>query len=256
MSMKNNRLINGSTIGTAKVIVDILPKGNGIPNVKITPTSITVHNTDNWDTSAKNNHKYMSNINKSGERKASWHFTVDDIEIYQAQSTNYKCLHAGNSTGNNTSIGIEICQFRDSNKQLKAYRNAIELIKVLLGYHKFGIDKVRQHNYWSGKNCPSVLRAGTYGYNWSWFINQCRTTSQGSSTSTFKNGDYSGRRAKVTANVLNVRHDRGTQYDIIGKLNKGDIVKLNYCLNGWISIEGYKGNKGLGYVSTDYLELI
>ena len=24
----------------------------------------------------------------------------------------------------------------------------------------------------------------------------------------------------------------------------------------WISIEGYKGNKGLGYVSTDYLELI
>ena len=40
------------------------------------------------------------------------------------------------------------------------------------------------------------------------------------------------------------------------KANKGDIVKLNYCLNGWISIEGYKGNKGLGYVSTDYLELI
>ena len=55
---------------------------------------------------------------------------------------------------------------------------------------------------------------------------------------------------------MNVRYDRGTQYNIIGKLNKGDIVKLNYCLNGWISIEGYKGNKGLGYVSTDYLELI
>ena len=44
--------------------------------------------------------------------------------------------------------------------------------------------------------------------------------------------------------------------DVIGKLNKDDIVKLNYCLNGWVSIEGYKGNKGLGYVSTDYLELI
>ena len=72
----------------------------------------------------------------------------------------------------------------------------------------------------------------------------------------FKNGSYIGRRARVTANVLNVRYDRGTQYNIIGKLNKGDIVKLNYCLNGWISIEGYNGNKGLGYVSTDYLELI
>ena len=72
----------------------------------------------------------------------------------------------------------------------------------------------------------------------------------------FKNGSYIGRRAKVTANVLNVRFDRGTQYNVIGKLNKGDIVKLNYCLNGWVSIEGYKGNKGLGYISTDYLELI
>ena len=55
---------------------------------------------------------------------------------------------------------------------------------------------------------------------------------------------------------MNVRFDRGTQYEVIGKLNKGDTVKLNYCLNGWVSIEGYKGNKGLGYVSTDYLELV
>ena len=41
--MKNNRL-NETTIGTAKVIVDILPKGKCIPNTKITPTSITIHN--------------------------------------------------------------------------------------------------------------------------------------------------------------------------------------------------------------------
>ena len=72
----------------------------------------------------------------------------------------------------------------------------------------------------------------------------------------FKNGSYIGRRAKVTATSLNIRYDRGTQYNVIGKLNKGDTVKLNYCLNDWVSIEGYKGNKGLGYVNTDYLELI
>ena len=71
-----------------------------------------------------------------------------------------------------------------------------------------------------------------------------------------KNGSYVGRKAKVTVTSLNIRFDRGTQYNVIGKLNKGNVVKLNYCLNGWISIEGYKGNKGLGYVSTDYLELI
>lgn len=65
--MKNNRL-NETTIGTAKVIVDILPKGKCIPNTKIKPTSITIHNTGNIGAPAKNNHNYMKNCNKSGER--------------------------------------------------------------------------------------------------------------------------------------------------------------------------------------------
>ena len=60
--MKNNRLTNGSVIGAAKVIVDIVPKGHCIPNTKITPTSITIHNTGNNNASAKNNHNYMKNI--------------------------------------------------------------------------------------------------------------------------------------------------------------------------------------------------
>ena len=72
----------------------------------------------------------------------------------------------------------------------------------------------------------------------------------------FKNGDYSGRKARVIANVLNVRYDRGTQYNVIGQVKNGDIVNLQYCLNGWISIEGFKGNKGLGYVNSKFLELI
>ena len=71
----------------------------------------------------------------------------------------------------------------------------------------------------------------------------------------FKNGDYSGRKARVIANVLNVRYDRGTQYNVIGQVKNGDIVNLQYCLNGWISIEGFKGNKGLGYVNSKFLEL-
>lgn len=72
----------------------------------------------------------------------------------------------------------------------------------------------------------------------------------------FKNGSYAGRKATVTASVLNVRYDRGTDQEVIGKLNKGDIVELGYCLNNWIGIYGHAGNKGLGYVDTDYLKLI
>lgn len=79
---------------------------------------------------------------------------------------------------------------------------------------------------------------------------------QRSSGKGFANGDYSGRKARVTADALNVRYDRGTQYNVIGQVKNGDIVNLQYCLNGWISIEEFKGNKGLGYVNSYYLELI
>ena len=124
MQMLNHRL-NESKIGTAKVIVDILPGGKCIPNTKITPSSITIHNTGNVDAAARNNHNYMRNCNRTGDRIASWHFTVDDKEIIQAQSCNYKTYHAGTSAGNNSSIGIEICMFSDKDKQKKAYDNAI-----------------------------------------------------------------------------------------------------------------------------------
>ena len=83
-----------------------------------------------------------------------------------------------------------------------------------------------------------------------------KESSGSSSTVEFKNGDYSGRKARVIADVLNVRYDRGTQYNVIGQVKNGDIVNLQYCLNNWVSIEGFKGNKGLGYVNSKYLELI
>ena len=253
--MRENRL-NEIQIGQAKVIVDILPKGYCIPNRKLSSISyITVHNTGSM-APASNQHRYMKNINKSGERQASWHFTVDDKEIYQAQSTNYECWHAGDSTGNKNSIGIEICQSNNKDTQEKIYRNAIELVKILMKYHNISISNVVQHNKWSRKDCPQYLRSNKYGYNWNWFIEQCKNSSSvGLSSSNFKNGDYSGRKARVTTDVLNVRFDRGVGYNVIGKLKKGQVVSINYCLNGWISIEGYKGNKGLGYISTDYLEL-
>ena len=47
MLMKNYRLTE-SKIGTATVIVDILPKGKCVPNTTITPTSITIHQRSNW----------------------------------------------------------------------------------------------------------------------------------------------------------------------------------------------------------------
>ena len=213
--MLNNRL-NEEKIGTAEVYVDILPKGRCIPNTKITPTSITIHQTGNIGASAKANHNYQKNCNKSGERIASWHFTVDDVAIYQAQSTNYKCYHAGCSTGNNTSIGIEICMFNNAERQKKAYLNAIELVKILMKYHGFGISKVKRHYDWTKKDCPQWLIANKFGYNWNWFIQQCKG----------EVGEFKPYLARCNTDNLNCRKGAGVSFEIERQIDKGVVVTI------------------------------
>ncbi len=236
--MKNNRL-DEKTIGSAKVIVDILPGGKVIPNTKITPTSITIHQTGNIGASAKNNHNYMKNCNKNGSRIASWHFTVGYDEIYQAQSTNYKTYHAGCNSGNNTSIGIEICMYNDKTKQKQAYDNAIALVKILMAYHKFSVSQVKRHYDWTKKHCPAWLIEGKFGYSWIWFKNQLTTTIPK------PNIESSNFRIKIICDELNIRVGPGTSYAVVGTVKKNSVFTIVESKNGfgkllsgagWISI--------------------
>ena len=236
-----NHILDESTIGSAKVIVDILPKGKVIPGTVITPTSITIHNTGNVGAPAKNNHNYMKNCNKNGDRIASWHFTVDDNYIYQAIPANNKAYHAGTTRGNNTSIGIEICMFNDKERQRKAYINAIELVKILMKHYNFTADKIKQHYDWSKKDCPTWLRSGKFGYTWSWFKNQITEVLSFSN----KDKDDGSFLVKVLVDELNVRTGPSTDYRIVGQVHKDDvytIVKTNGNFGflksgkGWISI--------------------
>lgn len=75
-----------------------------------------------------------------------------------------------------------------------------------------------------------------------------------------KDGNYSGCKAKVvnvaSNDVLNVRYDRDYKSKDIGDLKNGQVVTCEFCLNGWMSIQGFKGNKGLGYVNAKYLQLV
>jgi uncharacterized protein YgiM (DUF1202 family) len=237
----NNRL-NETKIGTANVIVDIVPKGHCIPNVKINPTSITIHQTGNINSTAKGNHNYMKNINRSGARTASWHFTVDDKEVYQAQSTNYKCYHAGTTAGNNTSIGIEICMFTDKEKQKQAYLNAIELVKILLKYYGWGIDKVKRHKDWSGKFCPAWLIEGKYGYTWNWFKEQCVKV------------EFKPYLARCNTDGLNCRKGAGTKYEVERVIDKGVVVTIvEEVMNGntkWLK------TKSNYFVHSKYMDFV
>lgn len=225
------------------------------------PKYIVVHETDNTSKGAGAERHAIAMYN--GNLSGTVHYYVDDKAIYQTLEHKHGAYAVGDNGNkisaskygihNQNSINIEICVNPDSNYD-KAVSNTIDLVKHIMKDENISINNVVRHYDATRKNCPRKIIA-----NGAWDDFKKRVQNNTISTNvpkTLKNGDYSGRKAKVTASVLNVRYDRGTQYNVIGKLNKGDTVKLNYCLNGWVSIEGYKGNKGLGYVSTDYLELI
>ena len=259
--MLNNRL-NETKIGTANVIVEILPQGYVIPDTRITPTSITIHMTGNVGAAAWNNHNYMKNCNNSGDRIASWHFTVDDKEIYQAQSTNYKCYHAGSASGNNTSIGIEICMFNDQARQLQAYKNAIELVKILMDYHNFSTSDVVRHYDWTSKHCPAWLIEGKWGYTWSWFKGEL-TNSQPSQPSQPSVEVKVPFLATILVDALNIRKEANFSSEVVGVVTKGQVFTITEVSNGlgklksgagWISInEEYVSKKEIVSEFKQYL---
>jgi len=128
-------------------------------------TSITVHETAN--TSRGANAAAHANLQSRGNvRDASWHYQVDDTEIVQSFPDTVKCWHAGSSTGAANSIAIEICVNSDGDYD-KALANAAWLVRHLREKHGLGRKDVVQHHYWTGKNCPTKLRASG---RWSEFL--------------------------------------------------------------------------------------
>ncbi|WP_374016809.1 N-acetylmuramoyl-L-alanine amidase [Paenibacillus thiaminolyticus] len=76
--------------------------------------NITVHNTDNPAPGATAEAHSRFIINGNGGAQKSWHYTVDDREIYQSLRDDEQGWHAGDGDGpgNTTSIGIEVCMYQ------------------------------------------------------------------------------------------------------------------------------------------------
>lgn len=120
-------------------------------------TYITVHETDNYSRGA--GAQAHANFQGNGGGGASWHYQVDDKVIVQSYSDSAQCFHAGDGhgSGNLASIAIETCVNPDSD-WATTKRNLAYLIGVLMGRHKIPLSRVVQHNRWSGKNCPAIMR--------------------------------------------------------------------------------------------------
>ena len=127
------------------------------PATKMKPTTITIHSTGNPNSTARNERGWLTN--PSNNRTASWHIVIDEREVIEAIPLNEIAYHSGNRNGNNTSIGIEICE---SGNREKTLDNAVKLVAKMLHERNWGVDKLRRHYDWSGKNCPRIMSANNW----------------------------------------------------------------------------------------------
>ena len=141
---------------------------------KMTPDSLTAHNTGNT-ASARNEARYHN----GNTNQVSYHVAIDDKEAVQLIPFNRMAWHAGdgfNGPGNRRSIGMEMCYSMDngysgskSERYKKTEENGALYAAHVLHQFGWGINKLRQHNDWSGKDCPHKIRATK---TWNWFVNR------------------------------------------------------------------------------------
>ena len=170
------------------IIVDILPYTDGNSRTGIIKSSteyIVVHDTGSPSAGANAamHNNYIKRLNAitdpddPNDRVVSWHFTIDDKECYQHLPLDEVGWHAGdgshrygdvytNSTykktdciggGNYNGIGIESC-VHNGTDYTYTMRRLAKLVASLLVKYNLGIDRVKQHWHFSGKNCPQVMR--------------------------------------------------------------------------------------------------
>ncbi len=153
-----------------EIIVDLLPDDSPLkPNTLRKETKyIVIHNTGMAHPSATA--KGLNEYIHTTTRVASWHFSIDDKETYQQLGIDEVGWHAGDGSrtyletwsggiggGNQNGIGIESCVYEgvDFNKVM---RRLAKLTAMLLIKYDLDIQAVKQHNDFSGKDCPQVIR--------------------------------------------------------------------------------------------------
>ncbi len=127
------------------------------PGTKRIIKYIVIHETDNFGNGvgAKNHAIFLKENNTTS---TSWHYTVDDLEIYHHIPDNEIANHAGEREGNNYGIGVELCVNKDGNFE-KTFKNGAKLVAYLLKGYNLTIKDVKTHKDFSRKDCPhSILK--------------------------------------------------------------------------------------------------
>jgi N-acetylmuramoyl-L-alanine amidase CwlA len=149
------------------VITDFIPKDTiERPGQERKIEYIVIHETGNAGRNAdaaSHNHYLHEEANN---QQKSWHYTVDDHEIYYHIPDNEVAFHAGDGLskdgGNLNGIGIEMC-INPENDYEQTLKNTAKLTAMLLKAYDLDIGSVKKHQDFSGKDCPErLLEAGRW----------------------------------------------------------------------------------------------
>ncbi|ARC32844.1 MULTISPECIES: N-acetylmuramoyl-L-alanine amidase [Bacillus] len=242
------------TISGIPFVEWIIPAGNTDirPANPMKAKYITIHETANTapGANAESHAKYLYNQATSGTvRTASWHFTVDDKEIYQHLPTNENGWHAGDGgtgTGNRESIGIEIAVNQDGDYN-KAVENAKKLVAHLMKQEGISASNLRRHEQWSGKKCPDIIiTRGT----WNSFVEGANGYLNGGTGTNpplvDEKEDVDGNETnpaepnielEITGTSVNVRSGAGVNYGVVRIAKKGEKYKVLSIKDGWYEIK-------------------
>lgn len=153
-----------SYIEDIPVYTDYIPEGSRARPGEIREIKyLVIHETDNFsagaDAAAHNSFIHQNANAESGI--VSWHYTVDDHEIYHHLPDNETAYHAGDQMekngGNMNGVGIEMCVNEDGNYEQTLINTEKLCARLLLAYDLDPDKALKKHQDFSGKVCPAKL---------------------------------------------------------------------------------------------------
>ncbi|OPX47419.1 SH3 domain-containing protein [Clostridium thermobutyricum] len=246
----NSTISNGSTNNSGNTAKPPSNSGSTQKTGKVTASALNVRS------GAGTSYKVIGSLKNGStvtvvETKNGW-YKIKYGSSYGYVSSSYIKINSTSSNGSANNSGNTVRPPSNSGSTQKTGKVTASILNVRSGAgtsHKVigslrngsTVTIVETKNGWH-----KIKYGSSYGYVSSSYIKINSTSSNGSAN----NSENIQKTGKVTADVLNVRSGRGTNYSKIGAVRGGSTVTIVETKNGWHKI---KYGNGYGYVSAQYV---